>query len=492
MNKILLILILISKIFSGADETDGGYGLQVGAYKDKENIPTDIDFGVNYKILEQGDFYKLTLGPFDSKRQVEIFQKRYGIDGFVVGMSNTRQKDLRSERKENLFDMESSNNGNNIKYDANNQNSRANNSPANGSYDNNNPYNNGQAQKAYAVEILSANDRNNVPARIIEQVASLGLAPKFILDKGLYRLVVGPYESLSMAQNVGSRVESVFGRAVYVVNFNKNKIDFAQNAMEFVSTDNLDILSNDNNEHIGYLEKQRRQVKNKYNNNPFVNSDGNFKERDPRVKKKSGLAYTQKKEREQAKKLRAKFQNNNIRNMQSKHKIRKGSGAFMGIIASSSKNELVVNGKKIGGSFLYGAYGGYKINRNTLIGVDYLAKEVKKSTTFIQNNHTAEVTSSYNYMLSSYLKYRFFLPTNRSLFVSSKMGIGITKQLVKTYIPINGGRTDSYASFYTEGILGLGVGFFFTKMSSLELAYNTHINTKTITSAVKVNLNIEF
>lgn len=481
MNKILLTLIFIINLLSGGYGTededgygmDGGYGLQVGAYREKENIPIDIDFGVNYKILEQGEFYKLTLGPFDTKKQVEIFQKRYGIDGFIVGMSNTKQKDLRKEKESNLFNTKN----NNIKYNANNTNTR-----------NNNSYNNRQAQGVYAVEILSANDKNNIPSRIIKQIANLGLNPKFILDKGLYRLIVGPYNSLSLAQNVGSRVESVFGREVYVVKFDKNKIDFAQSAMEFVAEDNLDVLSNDDNEHIGYLEQQRRQVTNKYNNNPFTNNN-NFQERDPRIKKKSGLAYVRKREKQQAKNLRAKFQNKNIQNNQF---TKTDSGKFLGIMVSSSKNELIINGKKIGGSFLYGAYGGFKFNNNTLVGIDYFAQENKKSTTFIKNDNTAEVTSSYNNMISGYLKYRFFLPTNKSLFISSKIGLGITKQAVKTYIPINGGSTTSYTALYTEGILGLGVGFFFTKVSSLELAYNTYINTKTITSSVRVNLNMEF
>ncbi len=474
MNKVLLIFIFIGEFLFG------GYGLQVGAYKEKENIPTDIDFGVNYKILEQGDYFKLTLGPFDTRGQVDIFQKRYGIDGFTVGMSDTKQKDLRNERKNNLFKP----NNNSIKYNANNQNTRN----SNQNTRNNNPYNDRQAQKAYAVEILSANDTRNVPTRIIKQVANLGLNPKFVLDKGLYRLIVGPYSSLSVAQNIGSKIESRFGRSVYVVNFDKSKIDFAKNALDIIPEDDLDIISNDDNEHIGYLEQQRRRVTSKYNNNPFGNN-GNFQERDPRVKKKSGLAYVRKIEQKRANDLRKKFQKVNIQN----NKIsREGSGAFLGILGASSKNELIVNGKKIGGSFLYGAYGGYKINRNTLIGVDYFDKETKKSTTFIQNNHTAEVKSSYEYMFSGYLKYRFFLPTNKSLFMSSKIGLGVTKQLVKTYIPINGGRTDSYSAFYTEGILGLGVGLFFTRASSLELSYNTYVNTKTISSSMRINLNVEF
>lgn len=475
MNKILLGLFVGYYLFAG-------YGLQVGAYTSKENIPIDIDFGVNYKILEQGKYFKLTLGPFDTKKQVEIFQDRYGIDGFIVGMSETRQKDLRGERKNNLFNTQNQNNRA-IKYNASKPNNQQ--QQANNSY-----YNETKAQQAYAVEILSANDRNNVPARIIKKVASLGLTPKFILDKGLFRLIVGPYRSLSIAQNVSSKIESTFGRTVYVVNFNKSKIDFAQNAMELVPMDNnLDILSNDNNEHIGFLEQQRKQVVNKYNVNPFSNN-GNFQERDPRVKKQSGLSpYVQRIEKEQAKELRNKFKE---RNIQSQHILNMDSGVFLGISIASSKNELIVNGKKIGGSFLYGAYGGYKLNRNTLIGFDYFAKEIKKSTTFIQNNQTAEVESSYEYMFSNYLKYRFFLPTNKSLFVSSKFGVGITKQLIKTYIPINGGRTDSYSALYTEGILGFGVGLFFSKISSLELMYNTHINTKTITSSVRININVEF
>ena len=480
MNKILLLFIISQFLFAG-------YGLQVGAYKDKENIPTDIDFGVNYKILEQGDYFKLTLGPFDTKQQVETFQNRYGIDGFIIGMSETKQKDLRGERKNNLFSMQKQNNNNNynnnIRYDASNM--------RNDNTMSNNPYhNNTQSQKAYVVEILSANDRNNVPARIIKKVANLGLAPKFVLDKGLYRLIVGPYRSLSSAQGVSHRIESMFGRSVYVVSFDKSKVDFAQNAMEFVPAENnLDILSHDNNEHIGYLEQQRQQVTNKYNNNPFSNNR-RFQERDPRVKKQSGLSpYVQRMEKQRAMELRSKFKHVNT---QSKHIVNMDSGAFLGISMSSSKNELIINGKKIGGSFLYGVYSGYKLNRNTLIGVDYFAKEVKKSTTFIQSNQTAEVDSSYEYMLSSYLKYRFFLPTNESLFVSSKLGVGITKQLVKTFIPINGGRTDSYSALYTEGVLGFGVGFFFSRLSSLELMYNTHINTKTITSSVRVNLNVEF
>jgi hypothetical protein len=474
MNKLLLLIITNIFLFSG-------YGLQVGAYKNKENIPTDIDFGVNYKILEQGDYYKLTLGPFNTRQQVKFFQNRYGIDGFIVGMSNTKQKDLRGERENNLFNMENQNN-NGIRYNADkvdNQNTRT-------DY----KYNN-QIQKTYVVEILSANDRNNVPTRIIKKVASLGLSPKFILEKGLYRLIVGPYQSLSLAQNIGARIESVFGRSVYVVKFDKNKVDFAQNAMEFVPMENgLDILSNDNNEHIGYLEQQRRRVKNKYNNNPFENNDGRFQERDPRIKKQSGLRpYIRKTEQQISKELRDKFKNINKSN---KHILGMDSGSFFGISIASSKNELIINGKKIGGSFLYGAYGGYKINRNTLIGIDYFAKENKKSNIFIKDDYTAEVDSSYEYMLSSYIKYRFFLPTNKSLFISSKFGLGITKQLVKTYIPVNGGRTDSYLSLYTEGVLGLGVGFFFSKISSLELMYNTHINTKTITSSVRINLNVEF
>ena len=464
------------------------YGLQVGAYEDEENIPTDIDFGVNYKILKQGKYFKLILGPFDDKQQVEIFQKRYGIDGFVTGMSDTGQRDLRDERNDNLF--KNKRDTNKIKYDASRSPdySKQETNSANHSQG----YTQGHSQNSYAVEVLSANNRNNVPPRIIQSISNLGLNPKFVLDKGLYRLVVGPYSSMSNAQTIASRIEGSFGRAVYVVAFDKNKLDYAQSAMEFVPQNNSNMMNSDQNEHIGYIEQQRKMVTNKYNNNPFQSSRSGFQERDPRINKQSGLQPYVDQRRSSMQRRQESQTTQNLREKFSQFSNTKSdSGAFFGVATSSSKNELIVNGKKVGGAFTYGLNAGFKFNQNTLIGVNYFLKEEKQSTVFIQQDNTAEIKSTYNYMISSYIKYRYFLPRNKDLFLIAKFGLGLTKQQIGTYIPITR-ETYNYAALYTEGVLGFGVGYFFTRISGLELMYDTYMNTKTITSAVKINFNIEF
>ena len=500
MYKIISFILLFSYfLFSG-------YGLQVGAYEKRENIPSDIDFGVNYKILEQGDYFKLVLGPFDTKKQVEIFQNRYGIDGFVIGMSDTKQRDLRDERKNNLFKPQQTNRlkynpsqdkpqqqSQNTQRDRNSydsQNNQFQNQNSQQGYQQNQNRNQPSTQKHFAIEILSANDRANIPARIIQRVASLGLNPKFVLDKGLYRLILGPYPTLSIAQNVSSQIENAFGRSVYIVNFAKSKFDFAQSALDFISSNaNLDIVSTDENEHIGFLEQQRNTVKQKYSNNPF--KEKNFVERDPKVKKQSGLSpYVDAMEKEQKQSIiKKQFVKQPMQ--QGKNKV-DSLGWFFGITTSGSKNELIVNGVTLGGSFVYGLNMGVLLNKNTIIGLNYFNPEIKNNQIFISDEQTATVKSTYEYMLSSFIKYRYFIPSNKNLFMSSKFGLGITKQTVSTFIPVNFGTTYNYSALYTEGILGFGVGYFFTDISSLELSYDTYINTKTITSSVRINLNLSF
>jgi len=472
MNKLIIFLAMNILLF-------GGYGLQVGAYEDKSNVPVDIDFGVDYKILKSGEYYKLVLGPFESKEKVEIFQEKYGVDGFVIAMSDNKQRDLKIERASKKFTLPKQKP---INFKA----KSVQHTPSN--------FTNQTASGSFGVEILTAKDKKNIPPRIIKRVASLGFNPIFILDKGLFRLVVGPYSTMSSAQRAKAKIEMDFGRSVYVLNFSSGQFEFASDAMNVVPRNqSLDIVSTDSNEHIGYLEQQRSKVNNKYNNNPFVNNRETFIERDPSRKKQSGLqpmVDARKKSILQERKRRADKE-------KKKNTPKSKAGVFFGVSISSSRNSLMVNGNKIEGSFLKGLTGGYKMNPNTMIGISYFLPETKTNkTAFVKDANSSAYNvytkSKYEYMISAFVKYKHFLPSNDKMFITAKFGASITKQIFSSQQQFLGGKGKSSTQFYTDGILGFGVGYNFTKIANLSLSYDTYFNTRKITSATRINLIVGF
>jgi hypothetical protein len=181
--------------------------------------------------------------------------------------------------------------------------------------------------------------------------------------------------------------------------------------------------------------------------------------------------------------------NANIKSKKEISKIR--LGLIFSVMSMSSKNSLMVNGKKIGGTYSVGGQTGIKLNDNTLLQLGYVTPEVKKTTVFLGKNQKVDLSSTYSLMASGQLKYRYFLPTLSSLFVSSQFGATFVKQNILSQIPINFGLSYTYEGWYIQPYLGFGMGFRLGKSLSVGIDYNTYFTLKTVSNNAKFYLNYE-
>ena len=443
----------------------GAFGIQVGSYQNRPTPPANLQqMGVGYEIIEQDGFFKLIVGPFNTTKEALEVKNSYNISGFLT--QYTSQKPVNPPVNSAGSATPSANNFTNAPPPANNFANRA----------------TGNNQTAYAVEILSAKDRSTIPMRIIEQIFALGLEPKFVVDQGLYRLIVGPLSSAGQAQEVNARITSAFGRSMFTINLPANRfvsaIPVPRPTPEQMRQDALNISSNDKNEHLGYLENQRQRAISKYNTNPygptFQNSaKGLTTPTIPLSPSQNPLNMPE---------PQMSMVNPNVHS---------ASGYLVSVAAMSSKNDLMVNGKQIGGMFSMGLQLGYKFNDNTLLKVSYFAPEVKTTSVFLDNNQSTDIKSQYDYMSSVELQYRYFLPTYAQIFLTSNFGINFVKQSILSLVPINFGKSYVYEAYYAQPSLGLGAGYRINRRITFGIDYNAYFTFKTVTSNVKFYLNYE-
>jgi len=412
MIKLSILLVILFQL-----ELLGAFGIKLGSYPLRPNIPPQIQqLGLPTQVVKEGKSFALYVGPYNTQSQAKQAQSNFNIRGNISQIGSI------------------SNSG-------------------------------------FAVEILSTKDIKTIPKRIISKVYSSGMSPLFIMNNGLYRLLIGPFKTRSESKQAQSKLANIFGREMYTIDIPLS--EFAQaikppNPTQAQLAQDIAISSNDNNEHIGYLEQQRQNAISKYSIDPYGETSSQQSIVQSLPQRQSGG--------------QSDFSPS----------PRRTGGLLLSVAAISSNHDFVVNGKQIIGSFSPGFQIGYKVNDNTLFEISYFKPEMKKTTIFIQNSQTANISSEYSFMTSAQLQYRYFFPFYSSLFVSSNIGVDFVKQQVISNIPLNFGSSYAYNGIFIQSQLGLGAGYRIGRLLSLGIDYNAYLTLKTITSNVKIYLNLEF
>ena len=108
-----------------------GFGIQIGSYSSRPNIPAQLkQLNLPSQIIQEGNAFKLFVGPFNTRAQATQVQSNFNIQGNIVEYGN--------------------------------------NTPRGGNQ-------NTQQNQSFAIEILCSRDINSVPRRIVNQAFSSGL-----------------------------------------------------------------------------------------------------------------------------------------------------------------------------------------------------------------------------------------------------------------------------------------------------------------------------
>jgi hypothetical protein len=319
--------------------------------------------------------------------------------------------------------------------------------------------------QSFSVEILSTRDINNVPPRILRQAFLGGDNPVFIMDKGLYRLVVGPFAQKNAAEQKSRELSDIFGRDMFVINISANRYKSAIKLKNPNTNPNIESI--DNNEHLGFLEKQRAKVVNKYDIDPFGKVDRNQGVRQVR-------------------------QYNSVEMMNVSLPQKDTSGLLLSLATTSSRHEFSVNGKKIDGTFSYGVQMGYRINDNTLLMASYFKPEIKSTTVYLKDGKRADITSKYSFLATTGIKYRYFIPSFQSFFAALQFGITFTKQDIRSDIPLNFGTSYKYSGWYIASYAGMGMGIRLNRKLLIGIDNTAYMTKKTITNSTVFYVNFEF
>jgi hypothetical protein len=320
--------------------------------------------------------------------------------------------------------------------------------------------------QSFSVEILSTRDINNVPPHILRQAFLGGDNPVFIMDKGLYRLVVGPFAKKDEAEQKSRELSDIFGRDMFVVNIPASRYKSAIK----LKKPNTNIESIDNNEHLGFLEKQRAKVVNKYDIDPFGKVDRN----------------------QEVRQVRQVRQYNSVETMSMPLPQKNTSGLLLSLATTSSRHEFSVNGKRIDGTFSYGVQMGYRINDNTLLMASYFKPEIKSTTVYLKDGERADITSEYSFLATSGIKYRYFIPSFQSFFASLQFGVTFTKQNIRSDIPLNFGTSYKYSGWYIASYAGMGMGIRLNRKLLIGIDNTAYMTKKTITNSTIFYVNFEF
>jgi hypothetical protein len=427
-----LLMVLPISLFSS-------YGIQIGMYNTKPAIPLKVQqLQLPTQIINTDGKYKLIVGPFKTSLQANQAKNSFGLDGFILEYNTTTFTNKNSQKVRRT----------NVQKNRNIQRLQVN-------------------TQQYAVEILSAKSINSVPRRIINKIFQMNLKPAFIMDKGMYRLVVGPMSDKLEAMKISDDISNIFGTQINVIKVSRSKFNFAHYPSPKNTKSKLNINSTDNSEHLSYLEKQRRNAVRKYNINPF----GPTKQIRP-------YQYFQESTISQQQEVQDETPSVKV-------------GAVFSVISESSKNSLMVNGKKIGGNYSKGGQMGVKIGDNTIIQLGYVTPEIKKTTIYLSDKQLVDITSTYSLMFSSDLKYRYFLPKMKNIFFSLQFGLSLVKQNILSMIPINFGKAYTYNGWYIQPSIGFGMGFRLSSSLSLGVDYISYFTLKTINTNVKFSFSYE-
>ena len=500
----------------------GAFGIQIGSYANRPAIPPQIQqSNLSYEIIEQDGFFKLIIGPYEKSADAVNVRIQNSLNGFLTqytsqktaNSANANQTQTNALANQSIVNNNIANRSNNLAQtgqiingqfvgqntNTNRSISTSNNTQANQPIANNRQPLVATNTIAYAVELLSARDKNSIPLRIIDQIFASGFTPKFVLDQGLYRLVVGPFNSEMQAIQINGQISNAFGRTMFTISLPRSRFLSAQILQrptaeqiraEQIRQDRLNIGSNDRNEHLGYLESQRRMATTKYNTQPYGPTTNNATQTTTLTDPLSNPSSSAMAQNRQLVPFSQGFNTNPSTLPILSNAISK-SGYIISVAAMSSKNELSVNGKSLGGSFSVGVELGYKFNDNTLLKVGYFAPEIKTTSVFLDNNQSVDISSKYDLMGSMELQYRYFLPTYAQIFFTSNFGMNFVKQNVLSLVPLNFGTSYNYDGYYVQPSLGLGAGFRINKSLSLGLNYNAYFTLKTVTSNVKFYFNYE-
>jgi len=318
---------------------------------------------------------------------------------------------------------------------------------------------------SFSVEILSTRNVKNVPSHIIRQAFLGGDNPVFIMDKGLYRLVVGPFSTKEQADQKSQQLSDIFGRDMFVVNIPASRYISAIKLRKPESN----IESMDNNEHLGFLEKQRAKVINKYDIDPF----GKVKQSP--IQQGRVQQYSQ-----------------NILSIPVNKPQQDTSGLILSVASTSSQHEFAVNGKKIEGSFSYGAKVGYRINDNTLLMLSYFQPETKTTTVYLRDAQQAKLIDIYSYLTNFGIKYRYFIPSFPSFFAALHFGTSFTKQDITSEIPLNFGTSYKYTGWYLSAYTGMGMGIRINRSLTFGIDSTAFMTKNTITTATSFYIQYAF